>query len=88
LAELGPPANGAPSALPADLIPSNLASGEKQGHKFFVACVPGGYMVSAVPVSYGRSGKRSFYSDQTMIIRENDGPEPATAQRRAFNTPE
>jgi type IV pilus assembly protein PilA len=80
LSELGPPASGLPGASAADLIGSDLASGEKEGYKFALACVPAGYAVNAVPVSYGSSGNRSFYSDQTMIIRENDGPEPATAQ--------
>jgi len=38
-----------------------------------------GYAISAVPVAYGNTGSRTFYSDQTRVIRENDGPEPATA---------
>jgi hypothetical protein len=41
-----------------------------------------GYQISAVPVAYGNTGRRIFYSDQTMAIRENDGPEPATARSK------
>lgn len=82
LTELGPPASGAPNPSAADLIGNDLANGEKQGYKFTVAASPGGYIVNAVPVSYGNSGSRSFYSDQTMVVRENYGPEPATAQSK------
>jgi len=82
LTELGPPASGAPNASSADLIGNDLANGEKQGYKFSVAALPGGYVVNANPVSFGSSGSRSFYSDQTMVVRENDGPEPATAQSK------
>jgi len=82
LTELGPPASGAPSASSADLIGNDLANGEKQGYRFTLSAVPGGYVVNATPVSYGSSGSRSFYSDQSMVIHENDGPEPATAQSK------
>ncbi|MGA2156678.1 MAG: prepilin-type N-terminal cleavage/methylation domain-containing protein [Bryobacteraceae bacterium] len=82
LTELGPPASGAPSPSAADLIGNDLANGEKQGYKFTVAAIPGGYTVNAVPVTYGTSGSRSFYCDQTMQIHENYGPEPATAQSK------
>jgi|ERR1017187_1833643 type IV pilus assembly protein PilA len=82
LTELGPPASGAPNASAADLIGNDLANGEKQGYKFTVSAVPGGYVVNGVPLAYGSSGSRSFYSDQSMVVRENDGPEPATAQSK------
>jgi len=82
LTELGPPASGAPNASSADLIGNDLANGEKQGYKFTLSAIPGGYVINANPVSYGSSGSRSFYSDQSMVIRENDGPEPATAQSK------
>jgi type IV pilus assembly protein PilA len=82
LTELGPPASGAPTPSSADLIGNDLANGEKQGYRFVVAATPGGYTINANPVSYGSSGSRSFYSDQTMVIHENYGPEPATAQSK------
>jgi type IV pilus assembly protein PilA len=82
MTELGPPASGAPTPSAADLIGNDLANGEKQGYRFIVAATPGGYTINANPVSYGTSGSRSFFSDQTMVIYENFGPEPATAQSK------
>jgi type II secretory pathway pseudopilin PulG len=82
LMELGPPASGTPNAAAADLIGNDLANSEKQRYRFTVAPVHGGYVVNALPASYRISGSRSFFSDQTMVIRENDGPEPATMQSK------
>ena len=82
LAELGPPASGAPGPNSADLIGADLAGGEKQGYKFTVTGTPGGYIINANPVNYGSSGSKTFYSDQSMVIRENYGPEPATANSK------
>jgi type IV pilus assembly protein PilA len=84
LAELGPPAaaGGVPSPAASDLIGNDLSLGEKQGYRFTLTAEKGGYIVTAVPVTYGVSGNKSFYSDQTMVIRENYGPEPATAQSK------
>jgi prepilin-type N-terminal cleavage/methylation domain-containing protein len=79
LAELGPPQSGQPGPAAADLIGRDLSEGEKQGYKFTLSGTNGGYIINANPVTYGTSGSKSFYSDQTMVIRENFGPEPATA---------
>jgi type IV pilus assembly protein PilA len=79
LPELGPPTTGATSAAAADVIGSDLSAGEKQGYKFTMTSNAGGYQIIAVPVTYGVTGSRTFYSDQTMVIHENNGPEPATA---------
>jgi prepilin-type N-terminal cleavage/methylation domain-containing protein len=79
LTELGPPQSGAAGPAAADLIGRDLSEGEKTGYKFTLTGGQGGYVVNANPVSYGSSGNKSFYSDQTMVIRENNGPEPATA---------
>ena len=79
LVELGPPASGAATPASADLIGNDLANGTKQGYKFTLTGNQGGYVITAVPEVYGSSGSRTFYSDQTMVIRENYGPEPATA---------
>jgi type IV pilus assembly protein PilA len=80
LTELGPPASGQPGPQSADLIDTNLALGEKSGYKFTVTGNPAGYVISAVPAAYNSTGSRSFYSDQTMQIRQNYGAEPATPQ--------
>ena len=82
LTELGPPATGAADAASADLIDGALAAGEKGGFQFTMTGNQSGYVISAVPVAYGNTGVRTFYSDQTMAIRENDGPEPATASSK------
>ncbi len=82
LAELGPPQSGAPSPAAADLIPGELAQGVKQGYKFSLTGTQGGYVINASPVNYPTDGSRTFYSDQSMVIRENYGPEPATASSK------
>jgi len=82
LAELGPPASGGPTAASADLIGNDLAGGEKSGYKFTVTGVQGGYTINANPANYGTSGTRTFFSDQSMVVRENYGPEPATANSK------
>jgi prepilin-type N-terminal cleavage/methylation domain-containing protein len=79
LAELGPPATGGQTTpASADLIQSDLATGLKGGFKFVVEETATGYRISATPEFYNRTGRRSFYSDQTMTMRENWGPDPAT----------
>ena len=82
LAELGPPATGAATEASADLIDSGLASGDKSGYKFTLTGNQSGYVINAAPTAYGNTGSRTFYSDQSMVIRENDGPEPATASSK------
>jgi type IV pilus assembly protein PilA len=86
LTELGPPASGAPTASAADLIDSALSQGEKSGYKFTLTPTQGGYIINASPVTYGSSGTRTFYSDQSMVIRENYGPEPATASSKEMRS--
>jgi type IV pilus assembly protein PilA len=82
LAELGPPASGQPGPAASDLIPGDLAAGTKSGFKFSVTGTPLGYTINANPDTYNSTGRRSFYSDQTMVVRENWGPEPATVQSK------
>jgi hypothetical protein len=71
LTELGPSA--------ANLILPDLAAGEKHGYKFTLTITPEGYSIQAVPMVFGSTGSRTFYTDQSLIIRENYGREPATA---------
>ena len=50
--------------------------------KQFQAGVPP--LISPQPMAaFGNSGSRTFYSDQTMVMKQNYGQEPATA-----NSPE
>jgi hypothetical protein len=59
----------------AELDPE-LATGEKLGYRFRVTTSGNSYSISAVPV---RSGAQTFYSDETLVIRESRGKEPANA---------
>jgi type IV pilus assembly protein PilA len=80
LLQLGPPASGAAGPAAADIIPGDLASGIKTGYKFTVEPTKEGYSVTAVPQAFGSTGRRTFFSDQTLVIRQNWGAEPANAQ--------
>jgi len=62
----------------AGLIPSTLASGDKDRYVFTLALKPGGFAIQAAPKLFGSTGGRTFYSDQDGVIRQNLGPEPAT----------
>lgn len=86
LTELGPPASGNDTASSANLISGDLAAGEKQGYKFTMAGTPNGYTISAVPASFGSTGSRTFYSDQSLVIRENYSQEPATANSKELGS--
>ena len=74
LKELGPAAG---------LIDGELASGAKDGYRLTMTGDRSGYVIHAGPESFGKTGSRMFYSDQTMAIRQNYGQEPAT-----INSPE
>src|SRR5690242_19838637 len=80
LAQLGPATNGPPGAQAADLIPADLAGGVKRGYKFSLEAAGQKYSIQARPVTYGQTGNRSFYSDESMILRQNTEDAPATAQ--------
>ena len=82
LAELGPPTSGAAGPSSADLIGNDLANGLKGGYKFTVTGNQGGYVVNANPEVFNSTGSRTFYSDQSMVIRENYGQEPATVNSK------
>jgi prepilin-type N-terminal cleavage/methylation domain-containing protein len=83
LTELGPPASGAASPAAADLIPKSLADGKNGGYLYAVSGSNTGYSVTANPETFGNSGRRTFFSDQTLVIRNNWSQEPAT-----LNSPE
>ena len=79
LAQLGPPASGGtegPEA--AGLITASLASGTSSGYNFTITQTPAGYALNAVPKTFGSTGRRTFYSDQTGVKRENWSQDPAT----------
>ena len=86
LAALGPPpASEAPNAAHADLIDSVLASGQKSGYNF--TYTPGSrdaqgrifsYTVVAQPATPSVSGNRSFFTDETGVIRITGENRPAS----------
>ena len=78
LAELGPPTSGNPNASAADLISPDLSTGEKGGYKYTMAATPEGYTINANPTAFNNTGSRTFFSDQSLTIRQNFGQEPAT----------
>ncbi|HUE03547.1 MAG TPA: hypothetical protein VMR62_28580 [Bryobacteraceae bacterium] len=78
LGELGPSGS--------NLIASDLASGEKQGYRFKLTVTPEGYSIQAVPAVFGKTGSRTFYTDQTLIVRENFDPKPATRDSHEVGT--
>src|SRR5690242_18967173 len=77
LAELGAPASGSANASAADLIGNDLSCGDTSVYKFTLTGNQGGYVINASPVAFNRSGSRTFYSDQSMVIHQNYGPERA-----------
>jgi len=79
LTQLGPPVSGADGPEGANIIPKVLADGKKNGFTYALTTTPTGYAVTAVPDSFGNTGSRTFYSDQTLVIRNNWSQEPATA---------
>ena len=84
LAQLGPPSqSGTEGPNAAGLLPANLTSGASGGYNFTLTQTPGGYAISAVPKSFNSTGRRTFFSDQTDVVHQNWGQDPATA-----NSPE
>lgn len=64
--------------MTSEMVDNVLGSGEKEGYQFQVT--PNGqtsFQIIATPVSPGTTGRRSFYSDQTGVIRyTTDGSVP------------
>jgi type IV pilus assembly protein PilA len=61
------------------LIPKKLAEGKKSGYTFAAGLTADGFAVTAIPEKFGNTGRRSFYSDQTLAIRESWTAEAPTA---------
>lgn len=79
---------GGANAYPADYrdlgsmagpeLDSLLATGAKSGYAFSGGGGAANYAINAVPISYGRSGRRSFYVDASGVIRfHEDNGSPA-----------
>jgi len=68
----------------APLLDDNSVS-NVSGYRLTLTGAQSGYIVSAMPKVF-RPGSRTFYSDQTMVVHEHYGSEPAnnsTPRRRA-----
>jgi len=74
----GDPSSGPPSQAGLQMLPADLASGDKSGYIFTVKCSKSaingtdranGYEVTAVPEAVGKSGDRGFCSDQFGAIK-------------------
>jgi type IV pilus assembly protein PilA len=87
LGQLGPPASSGAAEGPqaANLIPGSLASGASGGYNFTLTASPQGYGVSAVPRAFGSTGRRTFFTDQSGITRQNWTQDPATATSAELN---
>lgn len=61
-----------------NLISPDLANGTRHGYRFKVETVSDagdgwpGFIVLAVPTDYGSTGRRSFFMDETLVIRAAD----------------
>jgi hypothetical protein len=78
LRELGPPDAGLAGAAAAGLIGATLASGSVGSYKFSLTGDAEKFAITA------SSGVKSFYLDQTGILRASEGQEPATSASPEF----
>jgi hypothetical protein len=79
LSSLGPPLRGPASADAAQLLDSDLAAGMKNGYSFRYVILgasglgaPAKFELAATPLSYGRTGHRSFFRDAAGTLRAAD----------------
>ncbi len=84
LERLGPAPPGGVSPQFAGLVDADLAAGTKDGYTFRYSILASGkggsndfsqadsYSLAALPLTYGSSGRRSFYLDSTGILRGAD----------------
>ncbi len=79
LSSLAPPLHGAVSANAAGLVAADLAAGTKNGYSFRYVIVggsglgaPAKFELAATPVTYGRTGHRSFFRDTAGTLRGAD----------------
>jgi len=79
LSSLGPPLHGPANATAAALVESDLAAGMKNGYSFRYVIVgasglgaPAKFELAATPLTYGRTGHRSFFLDAAGTLRGAD----------------
>jgi type IV pilus assembly protein PilA len=77
----GDSAQGAPSATSAQILPQDLASGNKSGYNFAITnCQKSsqdgserinGYTVTAVPEAVNRTGNRGYCMDEGGVLKQD-----------------
>jgi type IV pilus assembly protein PilA len=73
LSQLGPPSDGNTTSNAANLLPSDLAStNAKSGYNFVLTGGGVTYTITAIPQVPGKTGIRSFCSDQSAVIYYSD----------------
>jgi hypothetical protein len=79
LSSLGPPLHGVATADAAGLLESDLAAGMRNGYSFRYVIMgasglgaPGKFELAATPLTYGRTGHRSFFRDASGTLRGAD----------------
>ncbi len=63
----------------AGLLDGLLGPGTALGYTFYVSGSNSSFSIHARPLAFGSSGTRSFFSDQTGVIRYTTDDNPATA---------
>lgn len=69
-------------------VSRQLASGAESGYRFALKLAADGqsFTVMTTPTQYGRTGRRSFFMDQTGVLRAEDKQgQPATAASPKFS---
>ncbi len=79
LSSLGPPLHGPANGDAAGLMEADLAAGMRNGYSFRYVIVgasglgaPGKFELAATPLTYGRTGHRSFFRDSNGALRAAD----------------
>jgi len=69
----------------AGLNPDLVGSGIAGGYTFSISRSSSEFSVHARPLVFGSTGSRSFYSDQTGVIRYTEADEMATSSSPSVN---
>ena len=56
-----------------------LANGIHNGYRYRLGSTQNGYTISATPNAFDDTGGSSFFSDETKVIHQHNGPEVASA---------
>jgi hypothetical protein len=79
LSDLAPPKSGPANSSAADLLPERITASIQERYQFTMSGSGSGYTVNAEPVTFNSYRSRTFFTDQTLVIRQSVAPKPATA---------